>query len=170
MKYPKYKDRAAWQVFPESLRSKYISEGEKYIGYDWPAVKATEYLEFTRTGDRGAAEWPQNQRRAALQTLVMAELMEGKGRFMDDIVNGVFTFCEQTYWGASAHFYMYKEDESPGDGDPTTNLSDIDNPIVDLVVGEIAADLAWIWYYFQEEFDKISPVVSRRLKSEIKNI
>ena len=169
VKYPKYKDRAAWQVFPESLRSKYIKEGEKYIGYDWPSVKATEYLEFTRTGDRGAAEGPQNQRRAALQTLALAELMEGKGRFMDDIVNGVFTFCEQTYWGASAHFYMYKEDESPGDGDPTTNLSDIDNPIVDLVVGEIAADLAWVWYYFQEEFDKISPVVSRRLKSEIKN-
>ena len=170
IKYPKYKDRLAWQSVSESLRAKYIKNGERYIGYDWPSVRATEYLEFSRSGDRGIMERPQNERRAALQALVMAELMEGKGRFMDDIINGVFLFCEQTYWGASAHFYMYKEGESPGtEGSPTTNLPDIENPIVDLVVGEIAADLAWVWYYFHEEFDRISPVVARRLKSEIKD-
>lgn len=168
IEYPAYSDRNSWNKINTSLREKYIHNGEKYLGYDWPAIKATDYLEFSRSGDRRIMERPLDERRNALQSLVMAELMEGKGRFMDDIVNGVFLFCEQTYWGASAHFYMYKEDESPGDGNPTTNLPDIDNPIIDLLVGEVAADLSWIWYYFHEEFDKISPVVSRRLKSELK--
>jgi hypothetical protein len=164
--YPAYSDRNAWQKIPSSLREGYIKEGEKYLNYGWPQVRATEYLEFTRTGDRQAMERPQGERRGALLSLVIAELMEGKGRFLDDIVNGVFSFCEQTYWGASAHFYMYQEDKGPGDPNPV-NLPDIDNPIVDLVVGDIAADLAWIWYYFHDEFDKISPVISRRLKSEL---
>lgn len=168
IKYPAYNDRAGWDKISAPLRAEYIKNGEKYIGFDWPYIRATEYLEFSRSGDRKIQENPLNAKRTALQTLVMAELMEGKGRFLDDIINGVFSFCEQTYWGASAHFYMYKEDESPGTpGSPTTNLPDIDNPIVDLLVGEIAADLAWVWYYFHAEFDKISPVISRRLKSEL---
>ncbi|MDR1723265.1 MAG: heparinase II/III-family protein [Tannerella sp.] len=168
--YPAYHDRAGWERVPQSLRGQYIRDGEKYLGYDWPQVKATEYLEFMRTGDRQVMERPQNQRRQALQTLVFAELMEGKGRFIDDIVNGVFTFCEQTYWGASAHFYMYRPNGGAGtvsSNDPATDFPDIDNPIVDLVVGEIACDLAWIWYYFHDEFDKISPRIAKRLKDEI---
>lgn len=96
----------------------------------------------------------------------MAELMEGKGRFLDDIINGVFSFCEQTYWGMSATFYMYKSGFQ-GLDKPNTILPDIDDPIVDLSAGDAAADLAWTWYFFHNEFDKISPVISKRLKSEL---
>ena len=159
--YPTYNDRQAWEKIPESLRKQYIEAGEQYLDYGWPTVRATEYLEFTRTGDRQIMERPQSARMDALRTLVMAELMEGKGRFMDDIANGVFAFCEQTSWMLSACMYMHKH--------PSTNLPDIEDPVIDLWVGEMAAYLSWIWYFFHDEFDRISPVISRRLISELRD-
>jgi len=163
IKYPAYQDRASWAKVPETIRKKTIEEGEKYLHYTWPVVSLTMYLEFTRLGDRAAVDTPNGERAKALQSLVLAELMEGKGRFMDDIINGVFSFCEQTYWGSSAHFYMYGGKVA----DPNTIVPNLDNPVVDLVVGERAADLSWIWYLFHEEFDKVSPVIAKRLKDEL---
>ena len=168
IKYPSYNNREAWEQLPEKLRQKTIEEGEKYLGYEWPPITATMYLEFTRTGDRAIVERAINSRSAVLRSLVLAELMEGKGRFIDDIINGVFVYCEQTYWGKSSTFYMYRTGFSGGLNNPNTVLPDIDDPIIDLSVGDTAADLAWIYYFFREEFDKISPVISKRLKSEIK--
>jgi hypothetical protein len=165
IKYPPYADRSAWESLPESVRTKTIEAGEAYLGYDWPIVKATMYLEFTRTGDRTKDAAVTNERRKAFQALMLAELMEGKGRFMDDLVNGVFAFCEQTYWGASAHFYLYGFEGSIAT--PTTVLPDLNNPIIDLVVGDIAADLAWAYHFFREPFDALSPVIAQRLKSEL---
>ena len=166
IKYPSYNDREAWLQIPEVIRKKTIAGGEKFLGYKWPTITATMYLEFTRSGDRTAVDRPNSERAEALQTLVLAELMEGKGRFLDDIINGVFVFCEQSYWGSSAHFYLYNYGGSIEN--PTTVVPDKDDPVIDLVVADRAADLAWIWYYFHNEFDKISPVISRRLKDEIK--
>lgn len=163
--YPAYADRLAWEALSKEQRERTIQVGEAYLGYDWPIVKATQYLEFTRTGDRTQDAAVTGARRKAFQALIMAELMEGKGRFMDDLVNGVFAFCEQTYWGASAHFYLYGFEGSIAT--PTTVLPDSSNPIIDLVVGDIAADLAWAYYFFKEEFDRISPVIAKRLKSEL---
>ncbi|WP_339924980.1 heparinase II/III family protein [uncultured Cyclobacterium sp.] len=164
--YPSYEDRDAWNQLPEEVRKAIIKEGEAYLNYDWPIIKASMYLEFTRTGDRSKDATVNSARKKALQALMMAELVEGKGRFLDDLVNGVFAFCEQTYWGASAHFYLYGFDGSIAS--PTTVLPDIEDPIIDLMVGDIASDLAWTLYYFKDAFDVISPVISRRLSSELK--
>ena len=163
--YPAYKNRAAWEQLPVALREAAIEEGEKYLGYDWPIVKASMYLEFTRTGDRSKDAAINNARKKALKALMTAELMEGEGRFLDDMINGVFAFCEQTYWGASAHFYLYGFEGSIAN--PTTVLPDIEDPIIDLMVGDIAGDLSWTLYFFEDAFDEISPVISRRLRSEL---
>lgn len=164
--YPAYGNRKAWAEIPEGIRKNTISNGEKYLGYQWPATTATMYLEFTRTGNRAVVDQAISTRLGVLRSLVKAELMEGEGRFMDDIINGVFSFCEQTYWGMSATFYMYKTGFR-GLDKPNTVLPDLDDPIIDLSAGDTAADLAWIWYFFHDEFDRISPVISKRLKSEL---
>ena len=58
----------------------------------------------------------------------MGELAEGKGRFMDQIVNAVWYFSEQTWWGWSAHLGPQKA----GAG-----LPDINEPFVDLGSGKL---------------------------------
>lgn len=168
--FPDYSDRAAWERIPEAKRKNYIAHAERYLNFAWTPVKATEYLEFSRSGNRIIMENPQNARRYALRSLALAELMEGRGRFMDDLVNGVFSFCEQGYWGLSACFYMYQRGKTKWDSNlGETNLPDIEDPIIDLWVAETGADLAWIWYMFHEAFDQISPVISQRLEQELRN-
>jgi len=154
---PVYKDRQFWETLPANIRQEYIKNAEGYLTYSWPVVKATDYLEFVRSGDRRQSAYSACSN--ALITLVMGELVEGKGRFIDQIINAVWYFSEQTWWGWSAHLYFQK---APG------GLPDINEPTVDLGVGEITSNLSWTYYLFSKEFDKVHPLISQRLKQEIK--
>lgn len=156
---PGYKDRQFWQGLPENIRQGYISKAESYLTYDWPVVKATDYLEFIRSGDRRQSVYSACSN--ALISLVMGELVEGKGRFIDQIINAVWYYSEQTWWGWSAHIGQFQK---AGAG-----LPDINQPYVDLGVGEVTSNLSWTWYLFKEEFDKVHPLISQRLKQEISN-
>lgn len=151
-----YKDRQFWQNLPVNLRDAYISKAEKCLNYNWPVVKATDYLEIIRSGNRHQEAYaaPGN----TLITLVMGELVEGRGRFIDQIINGVWYYSEQTWWGWSAHFNFQKAPKG---------LPDVNEPTVDLGVGEVACNLAWTWFLFKDEFDKVHPLISQRLKQEI---
>ena len=155
-KLPDYKNRQFWQNVPVNIRQEYIIKAEGYLDYSWPVVKATDYLEFTRSGDRRQGAYAAPSR--ALNSLVMGELVEGKGRFINQIINAVWYYSEQTWWGWSAHLYFQKA---------PIGLPDLNEPTVDLGVGEITSDLSWTWYLFRDEFDKIHPLISKRLKQEI---
>ncbi|MBS1231411.1 MAG: hypothetical protein H6R35_249 [Bacteroidetes bacterium] len=153
---PGYKTRQFWDDLPANIRQEYITRAEGYLDYNWPVVKATDYLEFVRSGDRRQSVYSACSN--ALISLVMGELVEGKGRFMDQIINAVWYYCEQTWWGWSAHLGAQKS----GSG-----LPDINEPYVDLGVGEVTSNLSMTWYLFKEEFDKVHPLISSRLKQEI---
>jgi hypothetical protein len=155
---PDYKSRKFWESLPANIRQEYIKKAEGYLSYDWPVVKATDYLEFIRSGDRRQEAYSACSN--ALTGLVMGELVEGKGRFIDQIINGVWYYSEQTWWGWSAHLGSQKV----GSG-----LPDINDPYVDLGVGEVTSNLSWTLYLFKEQFDKIHPLISQRLKQEINN-
>lgn len=155
-KLPGYKDRQFWEGLSGNIRQEYIKNAEAYLGYDWPVVKATDYLEFIRSGDRRQNVYSACSN--ALISLVMGELIEGKGRFLDQIVNAVWYYSEQTWWGWSAHLGAQKA----GSG-----LPDANEPYVDLGVGEVTSNLSMTWYLFKDEFDRIHPLISQRLKQEI---
>lgn len=156
LNFPGYKNRNFWEKLPQTIRQEYIRQAEKYLAYAWPAVKATDYLEIIRSGDRRQEVYAAPF--GALQALVMGELAEGKGRFMDQIVNGVWFYSEQTWWGWSAHLTLQKAPHG---------LPDVNEPVIDLGVGEAANVLSWTWFLFKDEFDKIHPLISKRLKDEI---
>lgn len=157
-KLPDYKQRQFWQNLPAKIREDYIAKAETYQDYNWPVVKATDYLEYIRSGDRRQEVYAACSN--ALISLVMGELVEGKGRFLDPIINAVWYYSEQTWWGWSAHLGQQKA----GFG-----LPDVNEPIVDLGVGEVTNNLSWTWYLFKDEFDKVHPLISARLKQEIMN-
>ena len=156
LNFPTYKSRDFWNNLPAEIRNQYIQEAEKYLNYNWPVVKATDYLEIIRSGERNQDAYAAP--RAALMALVMGELAEGKGRFIDQIVNGVWYYSEQTWWGWSAHLTLQKAPHG---------LPDADEPVIDLGVGEISNILSWTWFLFKDEFDKIHPLIAKRLKDEI---
>jgi len=130
-RWPGYGDREFWENLQPEMRKEYISMAEKYLSYSWPVVKATDYLEYIRSGDRRQEVYSACSN--ALISLVMGELVEGRGRFMDQIINGVWYYSEQTWWGWSAHLGHQKA--GPG-------LPDINDPYVDLGVGEVTGNLS----------------------------
>ena len=65
-----------------------------------------------------------------LSLFALAELIENKGRFLPQIVNGIFAICEESFWGLSAHW----ADEIP------KNVPTPADHYIDLFAGETAAD------------------------------
>lgn len=152
--YPGYADRNAWKekVAPE-IGQIIIRNGEKALKHVWKPDLATDYLAFKRTGEirTGRAN------HMALQALTLAELVEGKGRFIDAMVDGVWFLCE-TSWIHSAHLGFQKD---------RSGLPDRNEPTIELVIADIGAQMAWTHYLFKEEFDKISPLINQRIVEEV---
>jgi hypothetical protein len=155
--YPRWDERVAWEAVPEDLRTPVIQQAEADQKAGWSAVLATSFLEFKRNGNRSRYEAQSFGRHAQLERLVLAECLEGKGRFVDDIVNGVWLICEETFWGAPAHLYMQKG--GPG-------LYDITDPIVELFSAETGQLLAWTKYLVGAQLDTVSPLVTKRIALE----
>ena len=87
--FPKCAERDKWDGIDEELKNHIISDGEKLLEYDWPRFKATDYLEYYRAGSRKSWDTVFKGVFDALTKLTMAECAENKGRFLDDIANGV---------------------------------------------------------------------------------
>jgi len=157
--YPDYSNREFWEGLPQKWKEEYVSKGEEFTEYTWPAVTASRYLRFMQDGNRKSMENVQNERLNALRSLVLAELVEGQGRFINPIIDGVFTMCEQTTWCNSAHLVVQKAKGS---------LPDVTEPIIDLGAVIVGDNLVMIHYFFKDEFDKVNPLISQRIEYEIK--
>lgn len=156
--YPPYQDRQAWDRFLGPLKDYYIKRGEAQLKYEWKVVRATDYLEFERSGSRVAMERPYNANVQAIADLLMAELAEGKGRFLDQLINGVFLSCEMTSWALSAHTVMQRSRRT---------LPSDQERVFDLVDGDMGNMLSWTYYFLKDAFDKVDPEISRRLRHEL---
>lgn len=158
VQYPSYKDREGWSSFLGEYKDEIIKNGESLLGYTWKVVKATDYLEFERSGNREIMERPFDDNNQAIVKLMLAELAEGKGRFIDQLINGVFHTCEMTSWALSAHLVTQPTHRAL----PTPTY-----PLIDLTAGDLGALLSWVYYFMHEEFDKIDPEISSRLYREL---
>ena len=158
--YPAYTDRAGWDKLTGDWKARYVADGEKHLDFAWITIKATDYLEFERTGNRIIMENPYFENRSAFSALLMAELAEGKGRFLDQIINGVFYYCEMTTWSLSAHTSAQKSRRS---------LPTLGDDVFDLFAGDMGSLLSWTYYYLHDSFDKVDPEISRRLRYELQH-
>lgn len=144
---------------PEDLRAVMVKRAEAVIGKDWPSLLATEALDFKRNGNRSRYEGEQFGRRRRLIDLVLGECAEGKGRFLDDIANGIWLICEESFWGAPAHLGAQRA---------KVGLPDVAEPIVDLFAAETASTMAWVEYLLGEQLNAVSPLIVPRIRLEVK--
>lgn len=157
--YPPYSDRKQWNALLGDYKDHLIRQGEQFLKYNWQVIKASDFLAYERIGSRNRMQGPHNKNNMALSALILAELAEGKGRFLEQIVDGIFFNCEKTTWAVSAHLTAMQKSGRA--------LPELDDPIIDLSSGEIAALMSWAHYFFQKEFDAISPQINVRLEREI---
>ncbi len=156
--YPRCAERAGWESLPEATRAACIAAGERWLGEPWPPLPATEILAFRRDGNRRRYETPYFARRYALVALVLAECCEGRGRFIDEIVNGLWCLCEETSWCLPAH--IGGPAEHAGLPDPLA-------PVVDLFAAESGSLVAWTLYLLGDELGAVSALLPARLRREI---
>jgi hypothetical protein len=158
--YPAYSDRAAWTKLLGENKNLIIRDGEKYLTYEWQVVRATDYLDYTRTGNRNTMQDPYFDNQSAISALVLAELAEGEGRFLDQIIDGVFMNCEMTSWVLSAHFKISAKKEK-------NHFPNVKENLIGLYSSQTGALLSWTYYFLHNEFDKVNPLISERLRSEL---
>jgi len=156
--FPTVNDRQSWNSLPVGIQQILVSRGEKGLNYDWPDLPATLFLGYVRTGNRTLYQNQRSARRNMLCGLVIAECVEAEGRFMDDIINGLWTICEESYWGVPAHLGMQKA----GSG-----LPDVREPTVDLFAAETASLLSWTSYLLDFKLDEVSPLIRERIYQEL---
>lgn len=139
---------------PKSVRTAHIHAGEKALDETWAPLPASVFLEYVRIGNRSNFQALQFNRRQQLSTLVLAELFERKGRFLDQIVNGIWAVCEESFWGVPAHLGGQKA----GHG-----LPDVTDPYVDLFAAETGQMIAWIYYLLKPQLEEINPLITARM-------
>ncbi len=156
--WPTAAERTPWEGLPADVRKSLLAGGEKQLKGEWPVLPATVFLEFKRNGNRSHYEALRGARRGRLLDLTLAECVEAKGRFMDEILNGLWATCEETYWGLPAHLSAQKA----GFG-----LPDVTEPIVELFAAETSAQVAWTLYLLEPSLARLSPMLLPRLNFEM---
>ncbi|NKK63575.1 heparinase II/III domain-containing protein [Rhizobium leguminosarum] len=153
-------DRPRWNSVPQAVRELVIGEAEETLARSFPLITASDYREFTVTGNRARFEELYFTRRRMLNNLVLGELVEGGARFLPKIVDGIFLIAEESGWQLPAHNAY----ERSGARLP---LPDNSQPVVDLFAAETAALLATIVALLRDELDDISPEIAARVEREI---
>lgn len=151
-------DRAAWESIPDEARTPAMKAAERSMSEGWPSLPASVFLDFKRNGNRSNFEHIQFGRRDRLRRLVIGECLEGRGRFLDEILNGIWLTCEESFWGLPAHLGAQKAG---------TGLPDVTEPIVDLFAAETSSLLAWVDYLLAPQLGKLSPLLRPRIAFEV---
>ncbi len=158
--FPPLSERSAYEALPGQLKKKLIGLGEARLGYAYPPIRATDFMNFCRTGNRVDYENLYFSRRHALNDLVVAECVENQGRFLDDIINGILALCEESAWQLPPHNSYLR-------GEPAGLLPDLTRPVLDLFACETGAQLACICYLMRKQLDAVSPCIVTRIHLEL---
>lgn len=157
---PSSVDRSFWNNVPGSSKTRLIAEGEAALATPWPVLIATAYRAFTTTGDRIVYENDYFVRRRLLNALALAEAVEGQGRFVDALIDGIFLICEESGWQLPAH-NAYER------GGPRDPLPDPARPVIDLFAAETGAQLAVIATLLGDVLNAFSIQIVERVDAEI---
>ena len=168
--FPKYEDRDAWAKVCPAMREQYLSPEfkKRIMDFQTSALTATAYMERYRTNGNGHDKWSPivQPRRDFLWDAVLAECFEGKGEYIDKIIDILWAICEETSWITPAHInhmhnHMYT-------GILKNALPDVtEYNFIDLYAGICGGVLGWTYYFLKDRLDKESPLIARRIEVEL---
>lgn len=152
--FPKAADGYWRKQVPREMRLDYVRLGNQYIGKPWNAIPDSIFAEFRTNGNRTNYEALSFGIRTQFACLVMAEIMEHRGRFISSICQGLHYFMEkEPWWGIPAHY-------------PKSCPERATQP-VDLFNAETSSMLAWTLYMLGNEIDRKEKGLCDSVRSEI---
>lgn len=131
---------------PEVIYQAAVADGTKYLNHSWPALTAEMFTDYASHLYKKEAK----KRRIALSALALSEYLEKKGRFMTDIINGIWVICEETTWNMP---------------DDTGVLKDIETPKFDTHSSRTASLLSTLLNLFSKD---LPDAVKKRITYEVK--
>ncbi len=154
-------DREYWESITEEQKKFYIGKAEEHQDFIWKSVPVMEiYMDyFTDENHSHLDDRFLIQKRDVLLWLTIGECIENKGRFLRQIINGVFSLCEQSTWAPASHFLQC--------GESKELLPDPDEPVLDLYATIQGRWISITYSLLKERFDAISPVICQRIEKEI---
>ena len=156
--YPAYSDREAWAELAEGNEEYLIKIGEKYLKHQWRPMLASEYLEYEKTGNRSLGKKDEGNKKAIV-ALTIAELVEGKGRFLMPLLDGLYMQCQVFSWCHPQHTKSQ---------DSRRTLPRKDWKHISLHSANCGATIAFALYFFEEEFRKMDPYIPELIKATLK--
>jgi hypothetical protein len=101
--FPTAMNRSAWEKIKSKpqllfIQQQIVKQAENALSQPWPELRAEDYMLYARTGNRSNYQTPYFIRRNRLSALVMAECLEYKGRFVDEIINGIWAIISEPSW------------------------------------------------------------------------
>ncbi len=163
--FPAIHDRSFWDQVDPELRARLVARADSYRGLEWPALPATLYMLYTRTGDREQYQNRYFHRRAALAYLVLGECLTAEDRYSDDIADLVWAICEESSWVVPAHNGQHVDPTVSGQRDALPNVA---QPYIDLFAAETGGLLAWADFLVRDTLDRVSPLLHRRIALEVR--
>lgn len=151
--YPAYEDRAAWDKLCGPFRDEIYKKAEKYLNYDWELFRATAYLEYEKTGNRKLALCEEHNREAII-ALTLAELCDGSGKYIPQLIDGLWYMSQQYSWAHFQHTgYQKSRRTLPTDTDYVISLHN----------ASTAACIAIAYHFFKDKFDSYDPSIAETI-------
>lgn len=164
-----WEERFAWPVSVEKwreLRSDKAEEIRKWCNIElqngYPQLLATHFMAYLRTGSRKAYENPYFARRRCLVASALGECLEHSDEKLDSVINGIWTTCEESYWGLSAH-----NNDFSGIDYGKHMLPDHYNQYLDLFAAQTAATMGIIWRLLYDRLLAVDNRIPERMEHEL---
>lgn len=125
-----------------------VENAEIYLKYRWKNVPASAYLQFAKNGDaevfKGLTE-----NMDALRVLIEAESAEKKGRYVPQIINGIYYFSNMSAWVNPVI-----------DGEYACVIPDPANPPITKTSTEVAKLLTLALARFEDPLNDADPMIA----------
>ncbi len=153
--FPKCSDRTFYNNLNEKFKKDIIENGNKYFHLPIPIIKATDYLEYTRTGNRTNFQELYFNRRRALASLTLAECVADENKYIDKIIDLIIFICEESGWQLPAHNNSLRDKK-------VFPFPNIKSPVLDLFALETSALLSTVAYLLEHKLsDEYSFIIDR---------
>lgn len=158
--FPSCSDRASWQALPSWVHSVIEANQNKAQGTDWAQLLGSDYLAFSKSGNRSNFEAKYFQRREKLIDLTLGYCLSPDEIVLERIVDGIVLVCEESGWQLPAH-NGYVRDST------LYPFPDTERPVIDLFAAETGALLSLVHYLLHDALENQYPCLLNRLQLEV---
>ena len=136
----------------------FISEAEKAMGTPWADCTLKLFTMFIRENDRQQYENNYFARRRRLVFAILSECAEYKGRFIEDIAEGIWHIISEPTWSLPAHEKYNGTDPVPVDAELA---------VVDLFASDTGLLFALCIQLLEKELRKYSSALVDRMRNNV---